>query len=345
MNNIHDLFKMPNMQIYPTMNCNLGCPYCLHGHYHDGKQFEGFLDLPLFRDIMLKAKPTHFTLLGGGEPLIAKNLISFLQEFGEKGHRFTFITNLSVPQKRIREVFTSCPREYFGYASVTHHFLSGIDVEKIIENCSLLSNLGIPLVVNYVLVPEELDRIKVLSEKVKEKGFSVFFTPFFGEWDGRKEPFPGAYTVEECIKCLDMITTRREALHFFDGVYSKGLKCRSGQDSLCWSYWKNGIEGMVAPCGQSTAMPIDIKETFFVTGDKTLKPCPQEYCHAGNIFTSWAGGAEDCIADTSKLLEGDSSALGIKGAIDFINWISDQGYRLYNEKKFQAVSTASDNLN
>ena len=63
---------------------------------------------------------------------------------------------------------------------------------------------------------------------------------------------------------------------------------------------------MVAPCGQSTAMPIDIKETFFVTGDKTLKPCPQEYCHAGNIFTSWAGGAEDCIADTSKLLEGDS---------------------------------------
>ncbi len=339
--NVSELFRMPNMQIYPTMNCNLRCPYCLHEQYHDGKQFEGFPELPLFREIMLNASPTHFILLGGGEPLTTYGLIPFLQEFGRIGHRFTFITNLSVSKKRLKEVFTSCPKEYFGYCSVTHHFMSGINVETVIENCWLLREWGIPCVVNYVLVPEELECIPELAGRVTDSGFGVFFTPLFGKWGGREDPFPSAYTIDECLRGLDLITTRREALIFFDGVYSQGRMCRSGQDSLCWSYWRNGIEGLVAPCGQSTSKPIDIRTTYFVTGKRSLKTCPQEYCHQANILTANNAGVEDDIGDMTKLLNGDFSRLGVNGSIEFIRSIRNKGYRLYNEEKFEAVSKVS----
>lgn len=278
MNNIHDLFKMPNMQIYPTMNCNLCCPYCLHGHYHDGKQFEGFLDLPLFRDIMLKAKPTHFTLLGGGEPLIAENLIPFLQEFGEYGHRFSFITNLSTPWPRIEELFTACPIDYYGFVVVSHHFISNITLEEIIRRCHLLREFGVDPYVLYVMAPDQLKRTNEYITRLNNEGFAAQTNPLMGFNLGRNERFPAAYTVDECLEILDMVTGKIDAVNIFGGVFSRGMPCRGGGDLVDWNFWFTEDPEKAAACCNGYSKPIDLRDTFLFTGKQELKTCNMEYC-------------------------------------------------------------------
>ncbi len=340
---VDELIQMPQVFIYPTMRCNLQCPYCCIGkQFRDQaklNKFEGFLNDPFFRKVITNCMPINF-IIAGGEPTIAPGLIDFMEEFGEYGHRFSFITNLSTPWRRIQEVFTACQADYYGLVTVSHHFLSNISTEKIIRRCKLLREFGITPYVLYVMVPDQLKRIKEHITKLSNEGFAAQTSPLTGFNLGRSERFPAAYTVDESLEILEMVTGKIDAANVFGGVFSQGKPCRGGGDLIDWNFWFTEDLEKVAACCNGYSKSIDLRDTFLFTRKQKLKTCNMEYCSSAILLNNRFGNRKYDNGYIQRLVDGTARPIGQQTAIETTQRIIADGYELVNQEKFLEVKAA-----
>jgi len=341
--NIDDLLLMPTLLIHPTMRCNLACPYCTQVEYrrthYEADDFI-FLKNPLLLKTLRQTEPTHL-LLSGGEPLLSPGLREFIEEFGTLGHRFSFNTNLQLPLKELKSIFNAFPPEYFATLNISHHYLCGITYERVLERCLLLRKLGIDRFwVNYLLLPERFEEAADYGRRLSDVGISERNYTLFGDWDGRAERFPIAYTTAESIKCLKMAVTRMDVLTLFDGIYTKGRPCRGGQDHGSWGDGRNRECEVVSPCPSGASRKLNLSDTFFATGNKEPKPCELDYCLCAAILTKMTGGHDDDFQDTAKLVSGTATEMGLERAMVVLEDVIARGYKLVNEKKYFKIRNA-----
>lgn len=333
-----NILDMPRMIIYPTMYCNLKCPYCGIGKRFNNdikdNKFEGFLANPKLHQILKESSPINIHC-SGGEPLSAPNLKEFILQYGELGHKFSFNSNLSLPFKQIKEVFSSIPKDYLGFCIAAHHFLCGVPQEKILDHCKYLRDIGIRVYLLYLLIPGEFTRISEYLENVHEEGFSAFTAHLSGEYAGKH--YPEDYTIEEAIQAMDLITVKTAIPPLFGGIVNNDYPCRSGQDIVDWAHWIITEPNHVGRCCISYSKPISIDETFFITGKRTEKICHMKYCSAGNYISKYSSGNDQYGDDRKSLLDGTARPMGINKAMEFLRQIRSDGYKLINEEKFFMV--------
>jgi len=124
------------VRIYPTLQCNIQCPYCVT--YHNPSEFQG-LNYPLISgkewiDIINRiGRPTIFT---GGEPFLHPDFLEILSEIREDipvkvYTNFTFPANLII--KKVKR-----PIIFFG----SYHPVSGLP-KKIIKTINMLRESGL----------------------------------------------------------------------------------------------------------------------------------------------------------------------------------------------------------
>lgn len=341
--NVNKLIQMPQVFIYPTMRCNIQCSYCCIGEQFRDQakldKYEGFLNDPFFRETIKNSEPISFVITGG-EPTIAPGLVEFIREFGKYGHRFSFNTNFYSPMRKIEEIFTAGPIEYYGIVKVSHHFLYGLSIEELLHRCNSLRDMGINPYILYVMVPNELSRIKEYTSKLNDDGFAVQTNPLMGFNLGRKERFPGAYTVDECLEIFNMATGKVDATIIFGGVYSLGKPCRGGQDLIDWNFWFTEDSEKGAPCCNGYSKPIDLRDTFLFTGKQGLKPCNMEYCGGATLLSNRFGNREYDDGYFQRLVDGTARPVGPEASIETVCRIIDDGYKLVNQEKFLEVKAA-----
>ncbi len=341
--NVDKLIQMPQVFIYPTMRCNIQCPYCCIGEQFRDQaklnKYEGFLNDPFFRKAITNCMPANFTI-AGGEPTIAPGLTDFMKEFGKYGHRFSFITNLSTPWRLIKEVFTACPTNYYGFVTVSHHFLNNIKLEKIIRRCHLLREFGVSPYVLYVMVPDQLKRINEYITKLNSEGFAAQTNPLTGSNLGRNEMFPAAYTVDECLEILNMTTGKIDAVNIFGGVFSRGSLCRGGGDFVDWNFWFTEDSKKASACCNGYSKPIDLRDTFLFTGKQELKPCNMEYCSGATLLNNRFGSRKHDDGYIQRLVDGTARPVGIQAGLDTVHKVIEDGFELVNHKKFLQVDEA-----
>lgn len=342
--NINEILLMPTLFIHPTMRCNLACPYCTQVEYrktHSESDDFMFLENPLLLKTLRQVEPTHL-LLSGGEPLLTPGLKEFIKEFGALGHMFSFNTNLQLSLSEIESFFSAFPSEYFATLNISHHYLVGITYESVLEHCQLLRKLGIDKFwINYLLLPGKFEEVADYGKRLRAEGISARNYMLFGNWKDRKERFPIAYTVEESIECLKMAVTRMDVATLFDGIYTKGRPCRGGQDHISWGDGRNrNTYDVVSPCPSGASRKLSLNDTFFVTGNRERKPCELDYCLCASILTTMTGGHEDDFQETAALVSGTAAEMGMDRALEFLEDLLEDGYKLVNEKKYFDILTA-----
>ncbi len=341
--NVDKLIQMPQAFIYPTMRCNLQCPYCCIGEQFRDQaklnKYEGFLNDKFFQKAISNCIPIHF-MIGGGEPTTAPGLIDFMKKFGEYGHRFSFITNLSTPWRRIKEVFTACPANYYGFVVVSHHFISNITFEEIIRRCHQLREFGVTPYVLYVMAPDQLKQTKEYIAILNNEGFAVQTNILMGFNLGRNERFPAAYTVEECLEVFNMTTGKIDAVNIFGGVFSQGTLCRGGGDLIDWNFWFTEDTEKAAACCNGYSKSIDLRDTFLFTGKQELKPCNMEYCGGAISLNNRFGNKRYDDGYIQRLVDGTARPVGIQASLDTVRKVIEDGFELVNHKKFLQVEEA-----
>ncbi|MBP5303768.1 MAG: anaerobic ribonucleoside-triphosphate reductase activating protein [Clostridia bacterium] len=156
-----------------TDGCNLRCPFCHNASLVDSQNAKPSLTEEEFFEFLDKR---HGLLDGvaitGGEPLLQKDIIPFIQKIRERGFEVKLDTNGTIPSvlKQILDAhlvqyvamdIKNCKEKYGITAGVPH-----LDLNKIEESIALLTNSLIPFEFRTTVV-KELHTEKDLLDIVK----------------------------------------------------------------------------------------------------------------------------------------------------------------------------------
>jgi pyruvate-formate lyase-activating enzyme len=336
-NCVRDLGSKPWIQLFVWPVCNLSCPNCSNRLSHPETRswaLEGRRDLlsdPGLLDLIETAPPTHF-YISGGEPLIHPRLKDFVVRLGRGGHTVSLDTNISLPMGSLRELFSAWSPEWFGFVNVSHHLVCDVGLDFIEQRCRLLADFGVPYFVKYVGVPELLPQIRDYMLRLRDQQVGAAVSILAGPWKGRW--FPSGYTPQETRMLLDMVTLNTHGLQVFDGVHSRGIPCRGGQDFIAWNM--NGKQEVI-PCCHGSANPTSLGETFFGTARRDPIACSAESCLGDMMFIFGINGIADESARLDALCAGTWEFLGVESVLEFVQGIVGSGFRLVNPEKFAEV--------
>lgn len=83
----------PILQLEPTTDCNLDCPFCLRHSLNGSEDYISFAD---FRKIVDASKSRYLTLHGWGEPLLHTELPGMIRYAAKKRLSVNFTTNATL---------------------------------------------------------------------------------------------------------------------------------------------------------------------------------------------------------------------------------------------------------
>jgi len=327
-----ELVDMPWFCFTPSTACNIKCSYCSQSDVRTNTISTDLLQDKTLLEFISYIPPTHL-FISGGEPLILPGMREFVNFASGYGHKISFDTNLCIPVKKLEDYLSYWSAESMCYWNISHHLVCDIKLEYIMERVALLQERGISNFVKYVGVPEMLPQIKQNMIKLMDKGIGAAVTIIYGNWLGKR--MPGDYTIEESVELLDMVTLNTFGLQLFDGVLSKGLSCRAGQDYI---FYNMKAKDEVIPCCHGSQFPININKTFFATGDRSRTNCGIGNCLGDVMLTFNINGVMNEADRFDALCAGKSKFLGAESVVKFINEeIIQKGYKLTNYRKFLEV--------
>lgn len=269
----NDEGKVPTIVVFPSLACNLQCPYCVKSdECSNASLYEKFLLSADFRQKTANIPPTHF-LLSGGEPLLDLEVIRDFAVFAKNGgHKISFQTNLTLDEKILLEFFSKISCDILGCVNVTHHLLSGVDDEAILKNILALKKRGVPISVKYIGVPGTFSKIRKFREILLENKIRVTVGPLLGEFNGRI--FPTGYTEAELNELIPMVANIVNGLLLFIGLESAGLSCSAGNTHITWNDYGRGE---MRPCCEER-VEIPWTKTFFHRRKKNSRLCRSPLC-------------------------------------------------------------------
>ena len=316
------LVARPQIAVSGSLACNLRCTYCTQIDVLLTRVTDNFLDDPRLNEVLERSPPAYVSV-SGGEPLMNPATREFVARAGRNGHKVIFDTNIIINRRRLAGLLDYWGPEAVGYINISHHLDQDIARDYIEERAALIDERGIPFFIKYVGVPGDLRVIGENMRYFRDRGYGVMCSHLQGPYRGRT--FPGDYTVGEVLGFLDLFTMQINALQLFGGIRSKGLPCRSGQDTITWNMKGRGE---VLPCVHGSGHPIALEETFFHTGERRRAPCREEACTAGIYFIYGFNGVMDEMDRFARLLSGETEFLGVDRALEFLTGLQAAGHRI-----------------
>lgn len=329
--NMQKLAALPWIQLFASPACNLKCEYCSQQNVRTHGVKDDFLQNSELIEFIKKIPPTHI-YLSGGEPLIHPGVKDFIAIAGKCGHKTSIDTNLHISKKRLEDYLSNIDPEWLGFINISHHLICNIKMETIDSRVRMLEDAGISHFVKYVGVPEHLEIIERNINSLKDRGTGAAVSILQGIWNGRV--LPAEYTLDETVKLLNMVTLHTHGLQVFEGIYSNGIPCRGGQDFIAYNMHD---DRKIIPCCHGSSSPLDIRNTFFETGERHKLCCNMEACLGDLMFICGINGVTDEIEKFEKICSGNFESPGVESVTAFIEEIRDKGYRLVNNRKFQDV--------
>lgn len=323
-----NIARMPFILLCGSTWCNLNCPYCSQAHIRTDECRDEFFNNTELCSWMKVIPPTHLYLTGG-EPLIQPGVDDFVIAAADCGHVVSFDTNICIPVTQLRRFLDTWRHVHIGVFNISHHMILGITLDYILERVELLREYSRALFVKYVGVPEVFPVIRQNMEVLRKKGVGAMVTALLGSWKGCT--LPHDYTYEETRDLLDMVMLGTHALQIFGGIKSKGILCRGGNDFIVLNM---SGDRRVIPCCHGSSRPLELKDTFFMTGDRHRIPCKLETCIGDYMFINDINGCCDEIDRFAKVCEGKSGPLGVNGAFDFVIGLVRDGRRIEDIEKF-----------
>jgi len=290
-----------------------------------------FLQDPALLDFVGRISPTHF-YLSGGEPLIHPGIKEFIPLAGRFGHKISIDTNLHVSKKRLEDYLSCWDPEWLGFINISHHLVCNISMEIIESRFRMLEEAGIGHFVKYVGVPEHLPVIERNMKYLKDRGTGAAVSILQGKWKGKT--YPAEYTPDETVRLLNLVTLKTHGLQVFDGIQSRGIPCRGGQDFIAYNMHD---DRKVIPCCHGSLFPLNIEKTFFRTGDHSKVRCPVDTCLGDLMFICGINGITDEIERFEGICSGGFEFFGVDSVMNFVSDITSRGYRLTNHNKYEEI--------
>lgn len=328
---LRELVERPLIHVNASPACNLKCTYCSMGDLLTDRITRDFLGDAEHLDFLARIPPSHI-YVSGGEPLIHPGIREYVAHAGRNGHRVTFDTNLVINLKKLDSLLEYWEPDWIGYFNVSHHILSNVPLENVLERGRMLRARGLPFYVKYIGAPECFDAIEHNMNALRDEGFGAAVTILYGRWDGRF--LPGDYTLDEVLRFLGLVTVCAHGLQAFGGVRSRGLPCRGGQDAI---FWNMRDDRAVLPCCHGMDVPLDMGKTFFATGNRERLPCQLESCLGYTYFIYGINGVAEEIDRFDALVNGEWEFLGPERVFAYLQDIKDRGFSLVDDAKFLAA--------
>jgi MoaA/NifB/PqqE/SkfB family radical SAM enzyme len=199
-----------------TYQCNYSCPYCdqaIDRIYTEYPHVDGSLWLKLFQQM-----PPSLLHLTGGEPFVYPDFYYILSNLPKK-HLFFLATNLSLPLSRFIDVVD--PKQIYLVSASLHPSARNFSFRQYLEQITTLQQHGIPVYVNYVAYPEQLDLIPKLKKAIEGCGAIFNVDPFISK--------TYHYTDEEEKKVEPYVTQKRKMTFAWEEE-GKLKYCSAGQD-------------------------------------------------------------------------------------------------------------------
>ena len=337
---MRELAAMPWIQLFASPACNLRCPYCSSpanwrrvGQPDDINAADAFQKAVVL-ELVERIPPTSF-YLSGGEPLIHPGVEDFVSRAITRGHVISFDTNLCVPVEKLAALFDAWDPAHVGFVNVSHHIAAGITFDYLVKRVDVVRERRLPHFVKYVGVPEHSGQIDALMRRWRDVGTGTAITILQGDWHGRR--LPEENTLDEVLFILEHVTLGVHGLQLFNGICSKGMPCRGGQDFICYN-----MDGRmrVIPCCCAATFPKPLDETFFGTGSRTSLACPVATCRGDAMFIFNVNGVAEETDRFEAVCNGRSEFLGAEAAIAFIRDVERRGYEVTNKDQFERVAAA-----
>ncbi|KIX12657.1 radical SAM protein [Dethiosulfatarculus sandiegensis] len=326
--------QMPWMHLFGSVYCNLSCPYCTQRTNRTDQIGDNLYQDKNLYSLLEQIPPTHF-YLSGGEPLVHPGLEDVISYGGRYGHIFSLDTNICIPMAKLEKMLNTWNPDHLGFVNISHHFLTGIKLDYIMQRVALLKQKGIPNFVKYVGAPEEITTIKNNMQILRDAGIGTQVTLLQGNWNQRR--LPQQYSMDELLEFLNMVTLNVHGLQFFNGIYSRNINCRAANDFVVFN-----MQGdrQAIPCCHTSAFPRDLNNTFFGNGIKKAEPCPSNQCLGDIMFVFGINGVTDEVDRFSAICNGESPRLGVNSVLNFLHDLKQKGYQVIDSNKIVQVERA-----
>jgi len=328
----HALSSMPWIHLFASPACNLNCEYCTQHAVRTNKISDDFLKNNELLEFINRIPPTSI-YLSGGEPLIHSGIEDFITIAGRCGHKIAIDTNISVSLKRLEYLLGRWDPEYFSFINISHHIICNISLDYIVDRAKLLKQAGIGNFVKYVGVPEFLGQIEMNIRMLKEQGIGATATILQGNWKGRT--LPRDYTLDEAYRLCNLVSLNTWGLQIFDGIYSRTIPCRGGNDFITYNMHNNK---KVFPCCHGSTFPLSLSESFFTTGERQRVPCKLKRCLGDLMFIFGVNGVTDEICEFQGLCHGKYELRNPGQIVKFVADVIDAGHPIVNISKYLEVS-------
>lgn len=156
------------LRIYPTLECNLRCPYCVHLHNQNESVVAAYrlVSWEQWADFINKAQ--RHLIITGGEPFLYPDLVRLINAI-EPQLKVKVYTNFSLA---VDEFVAKCRRPVTFFAS--YHPVSGA-VESFLQRIEKVQAHGkFPGAIHMVGWERQLDFLKKVKEKFARRNWFVY---------------------------------------------------------------------------------------------------------------------------------------------------------------------------
>lgn len=151
-----------------TLGCNMRCPFCHNTPLVTGTAEERYTEEEIFSFLKKRQGLLDGVAITGGEPLLQKDIVSFIEKVRELGYEVKLDTNGSYPEK-LSEIICKGLVSYIAMdiknSGEKYPLTSGSDIsyETIKESIRLIKDSGIPHEFRTTVVKEHHTAADIIS--------------------------------------------------------------------------------------------------------------------------------------------------------------------------------------
>lgn len=151
-----------------TLGCNMRCPFCHNTPLVTGTAVERYTEEEIFSFLKKRQGLLDGVAITGGEPLLQKDIVSFIEKVRELGYEVKLDTNGSYPE-RLSEIICKGLVSYIAMdiknSGEKYPLTSGSDIsyETIKESIRLIKDSGIPHEFRTTVVKEHHTAADIIS--------------------------------------------------------------------------------------------------------------------------------------------------------------------------------------